>query len=157
MSNQFKNAFIRQLGREFAHDAYKQAGSYESTLSSVDEKSFTAKLLLNPDYGWIAFAAVVSLVCPFLMLIPLVMGIIRLVGPNIRGYYRGTESNYKYDSRCRGGKRYLGKSETWVKAKKPVAECTEEEIKDGRFAGVIEIAISVVVFALMMILWASVF
>ena len=156
MSNQFKNAFIRQLGREFAHDAYKQAGSYESTLSGVDEKSFTSKLV-GIDYGWIVAAAIASLVCPFLMIVPFVMGIIRLVGPSIRGHYRGTESNYKYDSRCRGGKRYLGKSETWVKAKKPVAECTEEEIKDGRFAGVIEIAISVVVFALTMMLWASAF
>ena len=154
MSNQFKNAFIRQMGREFAHDTYKQAGSFVSNLSSVDEKSFTSKLV-GIDYTWIVLASIVSLFFPFLMVIPFIMGIIRLVGPNVRGHYRGEESNFKYDSRCRGGKKYLGKSETWVKAKKPVAECTEEEVKNGRFAGVIEIGISIVVFALCMMVWTA--
>ena len=140
------------MGREFAHSTYKEANSYETQLSSVDENTFTAKLV-GVDYGWIIVASIASLFCPFLMILPFILGIIRLVGPKIRGHYRGMESEYKYDARCRGGRRYLGKRETWVKAKKPVADCTDEQVKDGRFAGVIEIGISIVVFALTMMVF----
>ena len=154
MSNQFKNAFVRQMGREFAHDTYKEMGSYESELKSVDENTFTSKLV-GIDYAWIVVASIASLFFPFIMIVPFIMGIIRLAGPKVRGHYRGLVNNYKYDARCRGGKKYLGKSEQWVKAKRPKEDCTEDQVRDGKMAGVVEIAISVIVFALTMMVWVA--
>ena len=155
MSSQFKNAFVRQMGREFAHSTYKEMGSYESELNSVDETTFTAKLV-SINYVWIFIASVASLFCPFAMVVPFIMGIVRLVSPMVRGHYRGLMDNYKYDARYRGGKKYLGKNEQWVKAKKSREDCTEGQIRDSKMAGVIEISISIAVFVLTMLIWVSV-
>ena len=145
MSSQFKNAFIRQMGREFAHSAYQAMQSYGSDLSSVDEKTFTTKLV-SINYVWLGIAAFVALFFPYIMIVPFITGIIRLVSPNITGHYWGVYSEYKADRRYRGGKQYLGKTETWVKSKKSISECTEEQVKDARMAGLIEVAISIIMF-----------
>ena len=147
MSNQFKNAFVRQMGREFAHSTYQDMQSYGSDLAGIDEKTFTTKLV-GINYEWIGVAAFVALFFPYIMIVPFIIGIVRLVSPNIIGHYRGIYNEYKTDRRYRGGRQYLGQSESWVKVKKPADECTEDQVKDARMAGAIEIAISVVMFAI---------
>lgn len=151
MKNQFKNSFIRQMGREVAHDTYKTATSFGADLSSINEATFTTKLVSN-TYWWIGIAGFIGLFFPFIMVIPFICGIVRMTGKNVIGHYRGTYSNYKYDNRCRGGRKYLGTSESWVKAKRPQEECTEDQLKDAKMGGVIEMAISLTVFCLGMLI-----
>lgn len=147
MSSQFKNAFVRQMGREFAHSTYQDMQSYGSSLVSVDEKTFTTKLV-STNYVWIGIASFVALFFPFIMIIPFIFGIVRLVNHNATGHVRGVYNQYKADGRYRGGRQYLGKTESWVKVKKAIGECTEDQVQDARMAGIIEIAISAVMFLL---------
>ena len=48
----FGNSFVRQMGREVAHSTYKEMTSYYSELASIDEESYTTRLLPY-NYGWI--------------------------------------------------------------------------------------------------------
>ena len=157
MANQFINSFIRQMGRETAHDVYNSAGNYDTRISGIDENSFTTKLL-TPNFIWLGVAFIVStLIAPFFMIIPFVVGIIRIVSDKIRGHYRATQSIYKSDRRYRSGGQYLGEDEVWLKVKKPIGQCTDEEVKDARMAGLIEIAISVLGFFASAWIWAQIF
>ena len=139
----FGNSFVRQMGREVAHSTYKEMTSYYSELASIDEESYTTRLLFN-NYVYIVISIIIAIFVPLIMVIPFIVGLTRIFSPKVIGHYRGVNNTFKYDGRCRGGKRYCGSDETWVKIKKSRKDCTEQQKKEAMIAGIIEITISVI-------------
>ena len=114
----FGNSFVRQMGREVAHSTYKEMTSYYSELASIDEESYTTRLLPY-NYCWIVISIIIAIFVPHIMVIPFIIGLTRIFSPKVIGHYRGTNNTFKYDGRCRSGKRYCGSDETWIKVKNP--------------------------------------
>ena len=139
----FGNSFVRQMGREVAHSTYKEMTSYYSELASIDEESYTTRLLPY-NYGWIVISIIIAIFVPHIMVIPFIIGLTRIFSPKVIGHYRGTNNTFKYDGRCRGGKRYCGSDETWIKIKKSRKDCTDQQKKEAMISGIIEITISVI-------------
>ena len=139
----FGNSFVRQMGREVAHSTYKEMTSYYSELAKIDEESYTTRLLFN-NYAWIVISIIIAIFVPLIMVIPFIVGLTRIFSPKVIGHYRGVSNTFKYDGRCRGGKRYCGSDEIWVKVKKSRKDCTDQQKKEAMIAGIIEVVISVI-------------
>ena len=149
--SQFKSAFVRQLGREFAHDAYKDATNYTEKVREVSEE-FVTKFVSN-DYAWVVLATIAGFFFPLAMLVPMVFGFIRIFGNKIKGHRKGLVDIYKADGRCRGGNRYCGKTEQWITEYRRKEECTDEQVEDARIYGIGEVCYGVVVMVGLLLLW----
>ena len=101
----FGNSFVRQMGREVAHSTYKEMTSYYSELASIDEESYTTRLLFN-NYVYIVISIIIGIFVPLIMVIHFIVGLTRILYPKVIGHYRGMNNTFKYDGRCRGCKRY---------------------------------------------------
>ena len=143
MSSIFRDSFVRQMGREFAHSTYKEMTSYNSELAKIDEESYTTRLLSN-NYSWIVISIIIAIFVPHIMIIPFIVGLVRIFSPKVIGHYRGTNRIFKYDRRCRGGKRYCGTEENWIKVRKPRKDCTDQQKREAMIAGIIEVVISII-------------
>lgn len=135
--NQFINAFVRQLGREAAHSVYQDLTSMTSDVKKV-ESNFTVK------FGWfrLVIDAIVGFFIPFIILIPLVRGFIRLFGKKVKGSVLVTKATYKIDRRYRGGRVYLGDCVQWLDVEILRSECDKNEIEKAELYGTIEIIFS---------------
>lgn len=155
MGNQFANAFVRQMGRECAHATFKEATTnYNEELRSVNEKTLTMKFI-GLNYGWFIVSCILGLFFPFIMMIPFIVGAIRLFSNKVWAHYKGVYSVYKQDGRCRGGQRYCGEREGWIKAKLPKESCTESQILTAKAFGLAEMLVSLIMFILLYAFWVN--
>ena len=138
IKNHFANAFIRQLGRETAHSLYQDITQISSDIKSVNG-NFNVKL----KWFKLVIDAVIGIIPPIIMFIPLVRGIKRLKGEKINGYVNVTKSTYTTDRRYRGGRRYVGDVRVDEEIEIPRNKCKDEIIDKYEHYDEIEIIFSI--------------
>ena len=103
MAKQFRNAFIRQLGRETAHEFYNTVTSAQSTTDEGKELKPGIPDKLN--YTWLF---ILDIFVPLGCVITLIQGLVRLLSGKIRYYYEDTVYMSVADKRYRHGRRSAG-------------------------------------------------
>ena len=136
--SQFAGAFVRQMGRETAHDMYGDFTGKNTQSKIVGAES--AKLRVPGFWKYIGIC--IANVFPFVSFLTLIKGIKRLFSGKITYHFYTIENVYKTDRRYSSGARIIGQQKVEQKFAKPKNECDSEDIKRFRIHALIYILIA---------------
>lgn len=142
--SQFAGAFIRQLGRESAHDVYNDVSGKNTRHKIVGSEDAT---LAVPGFWKYVYICIVSLF-PCVSLVLFVKGIKRIFTKNIIYHFYTIENIYKTDGRYRGGARIVGETKVEQKFTRPIDECPETDITRFRLHAFMYLIIALCSFTL---------
>lgn len=137
--NQFTGAFIRQMGREVAHDSYRTITGKDQLREIVSNGGGKLRVPSFGKYLGVFFANFF----PLVSLITLIKGIRRQFS-KIKYVYYTQETIYKADRRYRGGEHPIGKENVEHIVEISVEDCSKDDVRRYRKHGRIYILIGLV-------------